>query len=379
MLLFGPSSLAPQRLLRIKPATFLEAREAAKAGWGMEELVGPGNIKEVQAAAEEAGTDIGVHLYLFQHYGDPWGWEPEDAEDLQGLVASLGPHLQLRGLMTHLNGYQDSDKPALIQRFLSLSCPLAASLAPKGRRLALHFADSSEVLRLLGRGGRMELPQGLCGPDPLAESHLGLPESYGLPSSSTVEGKLPLSRRGEGCRAPTNVEWWARVGRLCYGTDPAVNAGPLGGGVKPVMRWSAAVSQLSWEEVVGHRRLIATVDLSGSTARYPAPGWWAGADAYTASSLNGLAQPEAFVCIHGQQFRLAAVPRGEGRLLRVDVTGAGREVRPGDTVWLLGEGRGLKSLGDEMGADEYNVALCLRGEPPVEGSDWWPPMCCGTF
>lgn len=32
-----------------------------------------------------------------------------------------------------------------------------------------------------------------------------------------------------------------------------------------------------------------------------------------------------------------------------------------------------------MGADYYNVALCLRGSPPMEGSDWWPPSCVLPF
>ena len=33
----------------------------------------------------------------------------------------------------------------------------------------------------------------------------------------------------------------------------------------------------------------------------------------------------------------------------------------------------------EMGADFYNVAHCLRGCAPVEGSDWWPPACGRPF
>ena len=109
-------------------------------------------------------------------------------------------------------------------------------------------------------------------------------------------------------------------------------------------RWTAQVSSVGWEEVVGQPRLIATVELPESGGRYPAPAWWAGADAYAASKLNHLAQPEAFVAIHGQRLRLAAVPRGEGRLLRVDVTEAAALVRPGDPVCLLGDDRGLADL-----------------------------------
>ena len=114
---------------------------------------------------------------------------------------------------------------------------------------------------------------------------------------------------------------------------------------------------VEWEDVAGHRRLVATVDLSRSQGgwhkatggahcwqhvtksrttaikhccdetgpppalprppplspgRYPAPAWWAGADAYAASRLNDneMGAPAAFVSIHGQRLRLAAVPRG---------------------------------------------------------------------
>lgn len=75
-------------------------------------------------------------------------------------------------------------------------------------------------------------------------------------------------------------------------------------------------------------------------------GRWAGADAYAASSLNDLAQPAAFVAINGQRLRLAAVPRGDGRLLKIDVTEAQPAVRPGDSVCLLGDDHGLKDLAD---------------------------------
>lgn len=48
-----------------------------------QELVGPSNVEEVAAAARDSNTAIGVHLYLFSHYGDPWGWEFEAATELE--------------------------------------------------------------------------------------------------------------------------------------------------------------------------------------------------------------------------------------------------------------------------------------------------------
>lgn len=98
------------------------------------------------------------------------------------------------------------------------------------------------------------------------------------------------------------------------------------------------MASVDWEEVVGQQRRIAIVVLG--QGRYPSPAWWAGADAFAASSLNDLAQPAAWVGIRGQRCRLAAVPRGDGRLLRVDVTDVADEVRLGDAVCLLGDGHG---------------------------------------
>lgn len=51
--------------------------------YAVQELVGPENVQEVAAAARDAGRPIGVHIYLFRHYGDPWGWEPGSAVELQ--------------------------------------------------------------------------------------------------------------------------------------------------------------------------------------------------------------------------------------------------------------------------------------------------------
>lgn len=120
----------------------------------------------------------------------------QDRRLLQDLAASLGSGLDL-GFMAHISGYEEAHRPATLHRFLSLVCPAAAALAP--RPLALHWADSREVLRLLGEEGRMVLPAGCCA-------------------------------------AGSNVEWWARLGRLTYGGDSGVNQGRQHGGVAPVMR-----------------------------------------------------------------------------------------------------------------------------------------------
>lgn len=132
---------------------------------------------------------------------------------MQGLVGSLDPcQLSVRGIMAHPNpSHPPEQKDELVHRFLSLACPVAATIAPA--RVALHWADSTEVLRLMGPDGRMHVPAGAAG----------------CTSSSP-------SSNGHGMEASAgNIEYWARVGQLADGPDPEVNR-RLGGRVAPIMR-----------------------------------------------------------------------------------------------------------------------------------------------
>ncbi len=131
-------------------------------------------------------------------------------------MGSLDPRqLAVRGIMAHPNpGHPPEQKEQLVRRFLSVACPVAAALAPAP--VALHWADSTEVLRLLGPDGRVHVPAGAGGWDGNVQSG-GVHSSAGGPGSSS------------------NIEWWARVGKLAYGPDPEVNR-RLGGRVAPVMR-----------------------------------------------------------------------------------------------------------------------------------------------
>lgn len=69
--------------MRITPAGYGDIVEAARAGYDMSELVGPGNLEDAARAAADANTTINVHLYLGMHYGDPWGWNFTTAKQLQ--------------------------------------------------------------------------------------------------------------------------------------------------------------------------------------------------------------------------------------------------------------------------------------------------------
>lgn len=137
---------------------------------------------------------------------------------LQEVVASLDHQLlPVRGVMAHVTGYPEADKDDLVHRFLAVACPVARALAPA--RVAVHWADSTEALRMLGPGSRMQLPAGAF----VAAGGSG----SGLGAHGGGSG-------GNG--AASNIEFWARLGKLCFGADPTVNRKQLQGGAAPVMR-----------------------------------------------------------------------------------------------------------------------------------------------
>jgi hypothetical protein len=55
----------------------------------LQELASPLNIADLMAAGRATNSTIPVHLYLYQHYDDPWGWNFNTSQELQvGLYCS---------------------------------------------------------------------------------------------------------------------------------------------------------------------------------------------------------------------------------------------------------------------------------------------------
>lgn len=48
-----------------------------------QELMGPGNAENLTLAAESTGKTIPVHIYLYNHYADPWGYNFTTSAELQ--------------------------------------------------------------------------------------------------------------------------------------------------------------------------------------------------------------------------------------------------------------------------------------------------------
>lgn len=310
-------------MLRILPASFNQAVDAVQVGMSIQELMGPGNQENLTMAAEAAGKTIPVHIYLYNHYNDPWGYNFTTAAELQELIDSLPANIDVKGVMMHLNGLEDSEKDGFLKKFFGVVCPVAATLQTKGRRLAVHWADSGEIRR------------------------------------ETPKDQKRMAMPADACKDAANIDYWVRPGWLGYGTDLDTNAA-LAAGTKPVMTWAAPVTAV--EDVGGKK--VATITVA-SPGRFPAPNWWAFADGYKPEFVED-GQPDVYVSINNKEFRLASNPQGSNpQTIKVDVTEAETPVQVGDSACLICEQRPLNSLSDDLGVFDYDTGLCLNGWGPV--------------
>lgn len=55
-----------------------------------QELLGPGNQENLTLAAEDAGKSVPVHIYLYNHYADPWGYNFTTSAELQARAGGGG-------------------------------------------------------------------------------------------------------------------------------------------------------------------------------------------------------------------------------------------------------------------------------------------------
>jgi hypothetical protein len=68
-----------------------------------QEALTPGNQKDILAAAKVAGTVIPVHVYLYSHYENAYGYNFTTPQQLQALVDSLDPrYIKVVGANGHV-------------------------------------------------------------------------------------------------------------------------------------------------------------------------------------------------------------------------------------------------------------------------------------
>lgn len=131
---------------------------------------------------------------------------------------------------------------------------------------------------------------------------------------------------------------------------------------RSVLKWTERVAAVKpTKQPDGSVRMLAQVQVPPAH-KYPAPSWWADVQAYIPDSADDSSsaaaagnrkllapvsgyQPDSYVRINGQRFRLAAIPR-DGSQLLVDVSKAKKPVAVGDEVCLVCQEHPLASLAE---------------------------------
>jgi alanine racemase len=311
----------PKSIIRISPTTYDLAKEAVVKKLNVTEFIGtPADLAAVTRVAQEEKTPINASIYLFDHYGDPWGFEFNSPAELQKLVDAMDPQLvKVQGIFTHLGYLQTAPDVQINERiksFLRVACPvavnLAAKLAPNDPPISVHWGASSEVSRLWNSGlERIDLPA-----DPelrsLADVYLSNP----------------------------NVRFALRLGAITFGS--AEFGFPE---LKPVIWWTAKIAAL---QPSGNTN-IAVIN-EGINDGYPR-----------------LFRPQGKwgeVSIGGTRYPLAAPPQAHKIEVDVGPNPDQKNVFPGAEVCLLCDNLTLDDVFNQVAEDTYNIAMCATGASP---------------
>lgn len=157
-------------IMRIGRTNYDRAKEAVIKKLNIVEFLGRQvEVDAVSKVSEETGKQVPAQLYLFDHYGDPWGWNVNTSEQLQKVVDKIDPKkIRITGLMAHL-GFRDhnfgSPVPPItkfVNKFLRVACPVAVKLADKLEQhdapILVSWASSRETMRML-KNGKLEIPE----------------------------------------------------------------------------------------------------------------------------------------------------------------------------------------------------------------------------
>jgi hypothetical protein len=220
-----------QMIMRIKPTSYSEAKEAVQQKLNVVELLGRSEeIEAVSRVAEETGEQIPAQLYLFDHYDSPWGWNVDTSEQLQKVVDGIDPRkIRITGLFAHVTTLSrktiseaSSDivswsarQPPIttsINKFLRIACPaavrLAEALGPQDPPILVHWGASSEMIRLQTRG-KLEIPKDIM-------------ETYAV------------------CFSHPKISFLLRVGSASYGFMDVPNLFPA----HSLISWNSKVSRI---------------------------------------------------------------------------------------------------------------------------------------
>ena len=312
------SQFHPKSIIRISPSTYDLAKEAVVKKLNVTEFIGTlADLAAVTRVAREEKTPVNASIYLFDHYGDPWGFEFNSPGELQKLVDLMDPQLvKVQGIFTHLGYLQSAPNVQInqrIKRFLRVAGPVAVKLAakrgPNDPPVSVHWGASSEVSRLWNSGlGRILLPA-----DP------------------------ELRSLADVCLSNPNVRFALRLGAITFGS--AEFGFPE---LKPIIWWTAKIAALHSS---GNTN-VAVINV-GINEGYPR-----------------LFRPQGKwgeVSIGGTRYPLAAPPQAHKIEVDVGLSPDQKKVFPGAEVCLLCDSLTLDDVFNQVAVDTYNIAMCATG------------------
>jgi len=304
----------PKSIIRIAPTNYKMAKEAVVNKLNVTEFIGTlSSLKAVQQVAKEEKMAINASIFLFDHYGDPWGFEFNTPEELQKLVDSIDPsQIKIRGIFMHLGYLEDAPSTLInekIIKFLQVSCPVAVKIANslgEDESILVHWGASSEMSRLW-------------------DSDLGVVK---LPS--TVQ---PFA---DACLKHPKVRFALRLGSITLGS--AEYDFPE---LRPVLWWKSTIASL----FPTNNTNIAVVNVgidNGYPRIFRPHGKWGAVD------------------IAGKRYPLAEPPHKDKILIDVGPEPE-NSVYPGAEVCLLCDRFTLDDLFKLVAEDTYNIAMCATG------------------
>jgi alanine racemase len=303
----------PKSILRIGPASYQSVKESVIKGFRVQEFIGTlADLETVTRVAKEHDTVIDASIFLFDHYGNPLGFDFKTPEDFQHLIDSIDRRfVRVRGIFSHLGELPPARIPRRVQRFLRIACPVAtkvaATLAPDDPPIMVHWGATDELGRLRNpKSGKLEIP-----PD--------------LVDLANV------------CLSEPKVKFGIRVGAATFGIDTDIP------NLQPVLWWTAPVDRL--------RRSASTtlaVVRIGTENGYPRffkqKGKW------------------GEVSIGGRRYPLAAAPGRDTILVKVGLNYDNKTIFVGVDVCLLCDELSVDDLYENwVAAEQHDIAICATG------------------
>lgn len=308
---------SPGTILRIGPTNYELVKNAVAKGLNIQEFIGTGEeLEAVTRVAKENRKSIDASIYLFDHYGDPWGFEFDTPGELQHLVDSIDPGLvKVQGIFTHLVVYSDDSIDSInekINKFLRVACPVAikvaSTLTPEDPPLMVHWGASSELSRLRN------------------------------PQSGKLELSPELRDLADICMSHPKVNFGIRVGSSTYGSVDDLPE------LQTILWWTSEVRELRRTAITTIAEVSVGTD-DGYPRFFQQKGDW------------------GEVIIAGKAYPLASPP--QRHKIEVDV---GQEpdvgVYVGAEVCLLCDKQSVDDLYESVAINTYNIAMCATGSCP---------------